>query len=47
MPFLLLQTNEGRVLFQGRFGPESVPELTAALDRAFAPAPVESHEASR
>ncbi len=44
MPTLLLQTNEGRVLFQGRWSPDVVPELTAALDSAFGG---ESRQAAR
>lgn len=32
-PSLLLQTDEGRVLFQGPFDPEAMPALAAALDR--------------
>lgn len=35
MPALLLQNSEGRVVFQGRWSPGIVPELTSALDRAF------------
>jgi hypothetical protein len=38
-PALLLQTNEGRVLFQSVWRPDVVPGLTRALDEAFAPAP--------
>jgi len=39
-PMLLLQTNEGRVLFQSPWKPGVVPDLTAVLDRAFGtPAP--------
>jgi hypothetical protein len=34
-PALQLQTNEGRVLFEGAFRPDVLPELTAALDGAF------------
>lgn len=44
MPALLLQTNEGRVLFQGPGSPGVVPELTAALDAAFGD---ESRQATR
>ena len=43
LPAVLLQTNEGRVLFQGRWTPEVAAELRSAIDRSFggaaAPAP--------
>lgn len=35
LPALLLVTREGRVLFQSRWKPGVMPELTAALDQAF------------
>ncbi len=35
VPALLLQTNEGRLLFAGPWKPGMIPELTAALDAAF------------
>ena len=35
LPALLLVTREGRIVFQGRFAPSAIPELTAALDQAF------------
>ncbi len=38
LPAVLLQTNEGRLLFQGRWTPEVAGELRAAIDHAFAPA---------
>lgn len=38
-PAVLLQTNEGRVLFQGRWNREVVGELRSAIDRRFAAAP--------
>jgi len=34
LPALLLVTREGRVLFQSRWAPDVMPELSAALDRA-------------
>jgi len=36
MPVLLLQTNEGRLVFQREWAPDVVPALSAALDQAFA-----------
>jgi hypothetical protein len=39
LPALMLVTREGRVLFQSRFGPGVMPELTAALDQAFGTRP--------
>jgi hypothetical protein len=33
IPYLLLQTDEGRVLFQGPLGPEAMPALAAVPDR--------------
>ncbi len=38
-PFVVLQTNEGRILYQSAWRPSVVAELTAALDTAFAAAP--------
>jgi hypothetical protein len=35
LPFLLLHTNEGRVLFRSGWKADVVPALTAALDEAF------------
>ncbi len=35
LPALLLQTNEGRVVFQGGWGPDAARGLSAALDAAF------------
>jgi hypothetical protein len=35
LPALLLVTREGRVLFQGRWAPDVMSELTGALDQAF------------
>jgi hypothetical protein len=39
LPALLLQTNEGRVVFQSGWRENVVPELTAALDAAFGAEP--------
>ncbi len=39
LPHLLLQTDEGRVVFQGSWRADVVPELGAALDAAFGAAP--------
>jgi hypothetical protein len=36
MPYVMLQTAEGRVLFQRRWGAEASLELVSALDEAFA-----------
>lgn len=36
LPALLLQTSEGRVVFQGGWRPEALPELESALERDFA-----------
>lgn len=47
MPALLLQTSEGRLVFQGPATPEVVPALTTALDQAFSTASVSSPEAVR
>ena len=35
LPAVMLQTNEGRVLFQSRWNADVVPKLSAALDDAF------------
>jgi len=40
MPAVLLQTDEGRVVYQGGLRADDVQELTAALDAAFGSAPV-------
>ena len=34
MPFVLLQTNEGRVLYQGAWRPDVAEELLAAWNEA-------------
>jgi hypothetical protein len=49
MPFLLLHTNEGRVLFRSAWKADVVPALTAALDEAFGDAsfPVPSAEPAK
>jgi len=46
VPFVLLQTPEGRVLFQGRYGARLPAELAAALDR-FSPAAAGADAGSR
>ena len=35
LPFVLLQTNEGRLILQGRWTPGMVEELRSAIDRSF------------
>jgi hypothetical protein len=36
LPYVMLQTGEGRVLFEARWDTDLLPVLTAALDKAFA-----------
>lgn len=45
LPALLLQTNEGRVVFQGAWRADVVSELSAALDAAFGAASTATAEA--
>jgi len=44
-PAILLQTPEGRVLYESVWRPEAVPELTTALDRAFGGKPATAEAA--
>src|SRR5262245_36661664 len=44
LPAVLLQTNEGRLLYQSQWRPEVVGKLQAAIDRTF-PAPAETTSA--
>jgi hypothetical protein len=39
LPAALLQTSEGRLLYQGRWSPDGMPELSAALEKAFSGPP--------
>jgi len=46
IPAIVLQTNEGRVVFEGAASPEIVPALAASIDRAFGGAPASASASS-